>query len=321
MRIVRCRAYGSPDVLTIEDVPIPDPKDDEILIRVEASNLTAGDCELRRFEVAFLFWLPLRLMFGVFRPRDLVLGQDVAGIVEKVGSKVTRLKPGDAVYGLTGMRFGGHADYVCLPETCCIGPRPASLSPAEAVSLPVGGYNAAHFLRETALEAGESILIHGAAGTIGTMIVQMARNIGAVVTAIDSGDKLPTLEALGADHVIDYRTEDFTQNGQQYDVIIDLVHRSPKAIASLKDGGYYLLGNPSAIQTLRGKRRSRKHGKTVIPALASYSLENLDWLKELAEAGKLQPVVDRTYTLEQAAEGHRYVESGAKIGNVILVTE
>ncbi|GGD02377.1 NAD(P)-dependent alcohol dehydrogenase [Aquisalinus flavus] len=321
MRIVRCRAYGSPDVLNIEDVPIPLPKDDEILIRVEASNLTAGDCELRRFDVAFLFWLPLRLMFGLFRPRRLVLGQDVAGIVEKVGASVTRLKPGDAVYGLTGMRFGGHADYVCLPESYCVGPRPANLSAAEAASLPVGGYNASHFLRETALDEGESILVHGAAGTIGTIVVQLAKNMGAIVTAVDAGDKLPTLEALGADHVIDYRSEDFTKNGQQYDVIIDLVHRSPKAIASLKDGGYYLLGNPSAIQTLRGKRRSKKDGTTVIPALAAYTLENLDWLKELAEAGKLQPVVDRTYTLEEAAEGHRYVESGAKIGNVILVTE
>lgn len=321
MKAIRATAYGPPEVLRLEEVATPEPKDKEVLIRVQASNLTAGDCELRRFQVATLFWLPLRLMFGIFQPRSLVLGQDVAGIVEKTGSAVTRLKPGDAIYGLTGMRFGGHAEYVCLPESYTLGAQPANLTPAEAVSMAVGGYNAMDFLKETRLSQGQTILINGSCGTIGTMVVQMAKHLGATVTAIDAGEKLETLREIGADHVIDYRTEDFTLNGEQYDVIIDLVHRSPKAIGSLKDGGLYLLGNPSAIQTLRGKRTSKSDGKTVIPALAAYDMEKLTHLTELAEQGVIKPVVDRIYPLADAAEAHRYVESGEKIGNVILTAD
>ncbi len=320
MKAILWTKYGSPEVLQLGEVEKPTPKDNEVLIKIHATTVFAGDCELRRFQVQFLFWLPVRIIMGIRKPKKGIrLGHELAGEIESVGKDVTLFKKGDQVFAPTSIRMGAYAEYRCLPSTHPMAIIPANMTYDEAAGISVGGPNALHFLRKAKIQSGQKVLINGAAGSIGTYAVQIAKYFGAEVTCVDSTRKLNMLRAIGADQVIDYTQEDFTENGKTYDVIIDVVGKSSfsRSKRSLKKNGYYILGNPGLLQMLRGLLPSLG-GKKVIFALASYKTEDLIYLKELIEAGRIRTVIDRRYSLEQVPDAHRYVEKGYKTGNVVI---
>jgi len=321
MKAVIWTAYGSPAVLRLQEVAKPTPKENELLIKVHAATVTAGDCELRTLKIPILYRLPLRIYAGFRKPQRItILGQELAGEIEAVGKAVTRFKPGDQIFAATLFRFGAYAEYTCLPETHPIALKPTNMTYAEAATIPTGGINALHFLQKAQVQAGEHVLINGAGGSIGTYGVQLAKQMGAEVTAVDSSGKLAMLAAIGADHVIDYTQTDFTRQGGQYDVIIDVVGKSPfaRSIHCLKQQGRYVLGNPSLAGMLRGQWVSMKTDKKVIFEMADYQLADLIFLREQIEAGNVKAIIDRRYPLAQAAEAHKYVETGQKAGNVVI---
>jgi 2-desacetyl-2-hydroxyethyl bacteriochlorophyllide A dehydrogenase len=316
--------YGPPDGLQLREVEKPVPKANEVLIKVHATTVTTGDCEMRSLRIPLSLRLPLRVYNGVTRPKRItILGQELAGEIESVGSEVRTRKEGDQVFAATGLRFGAYAEYVCLPQAAVVETKPANMTYEEAAAIPVGGLNALHFLRLARIQSGQKVLINGAGGSIGTAAVQLAKSFGAEVTGIDSTRKLDMLRSIGADHVIDYTQEDFTKRRETYDVIFDVVGKGSfsGAIRSLKEGGTYLLGNPSPSRRLRGRWTSRTSSKRVIARTASYKPEDLIFLRELIEAGKIRTVIDRRYPLEEIAEAHRYVETGQKKGNVVINVE
>jgi NADPH:quinone reductase-like Zn-dependent oxidoreductase len=267
-----------------------------------------------------LWKLFIRIGFGFRAPRRRILGQELAGEIESVGSAVTLFKKGDQVFANTGLHLGAYAEYDCLPETGLIATKPANMTYEEAAAVPVGGLHSLHFLRKANIQSGQKVLILGAAGTIGTIAVQLAKYWGAEVTGVDSTEKLGVLRYIDADKVIDYTKEDFTRSGEKYDVIFDTVGKSPYSgsVRSLKEGGFYLLGNPGLSQQIRAPWTSRTSNKKVIGGTLSYKTEDLVFLKELIEAGKIRSVIDRRYPLEQTAEAHRYVDTGQKTGNVVI---
>jgi len=324
MRAIVWTAYGAPDVLRLQAVEKPIPKANQVLIKVQAATVTAGDCEARALKIPLRYQLLLRAYIGLAKPQRItILGQELAGEIEAVGSAVTRFKPGDQVFAATLLHFGAYAEYTCLPETYPIVLKPANVTYAEAATIPTGGVNALHFLRKTNPQPGESVLINGAGGSIGTYALQIAKSMGAEVTCVDSSRKLAMLRSLGADHVIDYTQTDFTRNGKTYDVIIDVVGKSSfsGSIRALKQNGRYLLGNPSLAGMIRGQWTSMRTDKKVIFELADYKMEALIFLKEMVETGKIKVVIDRHYALEQTAEAHTYVDQGYKTGNVIISME
>ncbi|MEZ4726215.1 MAG: NAD(P)-dependent alcohol dehydrogenase [Caldilineaceae bacterium] len=324
MQAVIWTAYGAPDVLQLQEVAKPTPKANELLIKVHAATVTAGDCELRTLQLPMMYRLPLRAYVGLRKPQRItILGQELAGEVEAVGQAVTRFKPGDQIFAATAFRFSAYAEYTCLPETHPIAIKPANVRYEEAATIPTGGINALHFLQKANVQAGEHVLINGAGGSIGTYGVQLAKQMGAEVTAVDSAGKLAMLTAIGADHVIDYTQTDFTQTGVLYDVIIDVVGKSPFAatVQALKPQGRYVLGNPSLAGVLRGQLVSRRTEKKVIAEMAGYKPEALRFLQAQMAAGNLKAVIDRRYPLAQTAEAHRYVETGQKAGNVIITIQ
>lgn len=312
--------YGSPEVLQLREIEAPVPEEGEVLIKVYAATVTAGDCELRSLKLPFWTRLPLRIYAGWSKPRRIaILGQELAGVAEEIGDRVTRFKPGDTVFAPTYMRMGAHAEYVCLPEAY---PqlKPANLSYDEAATIPTGGINGLHLVRKADIQPGQSVVINGAGGSIGTYALQIAKAFGAEVTCVDSKEKLAMLQAIGADHVIDYKREDFTRTGKTYDAILDVVGKSSfsGSLRSLNPNGRYILGNPSLSGMIRGWWISSTTGKKVISELANYQAEDFALLNKLIEAGKIRPVIDRRYPLEQTAEAHRYVEQGLKKGNVVI---
>jgi len=321
-----CTAYGSPDVLELRDVPRPVPKDNEVLVRVRATTVSAADCELRRFDFAPWIWVPVRLAFGVFRPRQPVLGQELAGDVEAVGSDVTSLAPGDRVFGTTGIGLGAYAEYICLREnarTGAIAPMLVNQSYEEAAAVPYGGGEALQFLRKANVQSGQRVLVNGAGGSFGTFAVQLAKVLGAHVTAVDSAPKLEMLRTIGADRVIDYAREDFTASSETYDVIFDIVRNTPsgRMVRLLTENGWLLMANPGFMQIVRARWASRGSGRRVSIAGSSGTSEDLAHLRDLIESGRLHPVIDRSFPLEQMAEAHRYAETGQKLGNIVIVVE
>lgn len=318
MKAVVCPKYGPPEVLQLRDVERPTPKDDEVLVRVHATTVTAGDCEIRRFKMPVLLWLPARIGFGFTGPRKKILGQELAGEVDSVGKDVTRFKKGDEVIALTGFRLGAYAEYDCLPERGLVAAKPTNMTYDEAAAVPLGGLHASYFLRRANLQEGQRVLINGAGGSIGTLAVQLAKSFGAEVTAVDSAGKLEMLRSIGADHVLDYSKEDFTKSAETYDVIFDVVGKSSfsRCVTSLKEGGSYLLGNPGLSQLARARFAS-KRGRKVISGM-SHTTDDFAFLKRLIEAGKLRTVIDRKYTLEEIVEAHTYVDTGQKAGNVVI---
>jgi NADPH:quinone reductase-like Zn-dependent oxidoreductase len=319
MKAIVCRKYGAPDVLELREVEKPTPKDNEVLIRVHAASVSMGDCELRGLNVPFEWKLLLRFGFGIRAPRKKILGQELAGEIESTGKDVTRFKKGDKVFALTGLHLGAYAEYDCLAENAILATKPANMSYEEAAVVPAGGLHAINFLRRASIQPGQEVLIRGAGGAIGTVAVQLAKSYGAIVTGVDRTSKLDMIRSIGADHVIDYTNEDFTKNGETYDVVFDAVGRSSFSdlIKSVKDNGYLLLGNPGLSQLFRGIRHS-KNGKKVLRWTGGYPVQDLVALRELIEAGKLRSIIDRRYPLEQIAEAHMYVDAGEKLGNVVI---
>ncbi len=312
--------YGSPDVLQLREVEKPTPKDNEVLIRVRAATVTIADCELRSMKGPALFMLAFRLYIGLLKPQRVkILGQELAGDVEVVGREVTRFKKGDPVLAPCLLHLGAYAQYTSLPESYLVLKAP-TVSYEQAATLPTGGINGLDFLRQANVQSGERILINGAGGSIGSYAVQIAKLLGAHVTAVDSAEKLAMLRSIGADQVIDYAQEDFTASGETFDVIIDVIGKSPfsRSVRCLKPNGRYVLGNPSVAARIQARWTRMTDGKRVIVALARYQAEYYAYLQGLIEAGKIKPVIDREYSLDQMAQAHRYVEAGHKKGNVVI---
>jgi NADPH:quinone reductase-like Zn-dependent oxidoreductase len=322
MKAVLWTAYGGPDVLELREMPKPAPKAGEVLIRVCAATVTLGDCEVRSMMLPMWVRVPLQLYMGIDKPRrTVILGQELAGEVEAVGAGVTQFKAGDAVFAAAAaaFRFGAYAEYACLPALSLV-LKPARMGNAEAATIPTGGINALHFVRAANITRGQTLLINGAGGGIGTYAVQIAKSLGAEVTAVDSAAKLAMLRSIGADHVIDYAREDFTQSGEKYDAIMDVVGKSSfsQSIRCLKPNGRYVLCNPSLTGMLRGQWVSMTSERKVISRQVTYTSEAYAALVSMIEAGVLKPVMDRSYPLAQVAEAHRYVEAGHKQGNVVI---
>jgi NADPH:quinone reductase-like Zn-dependent oxidoreductase len=328
MKAIVWTKYGPPEVLKLGEVEKPTPKEDEVLIKIYATIVTAGDCEMRSLKFPIYLSLPMRFWLGFRKPKGTAIpGTELAGVIEAVGKDVKQFKKGDQVFGSTGMGFGANAEYICLPEEPGemeggVAIKPANMTFEEAATVPFGGRDALHFLRLGNLQNGQKILINGAGGSIGTFAVQLAKYFGAEVTAVDSTAKLDMLRSLGADHVVDYTQEDFTQNGEVYDVIFDVIGKVSFSSSkrSIKQDGTYLLANPAG-QMVRGLWIRMTSGKKVIMQTSTGTIEQLIYLRELIETGKITTVIDTSYPLEQIAEAHRYVETGQKKGNVVITVE
>lgn len=319
MKAILCTAYGPPEVLRLVDIPRPTPKATEVLVKVKASTVTFGDCELRNLTLPAWTRFPVRLIMGYRTPRRLIPGMEFAGVVESVGRDASGFKPGDAVFGSTGMAMGGNAEYVCRPAKS-LGTKPDNVRFEDAATIPVGGINALHFLRKANIQPDQKVLVIGAGGSIGTWGVLLSKYYGAEVTAVDHTNKLAVLRSIGADHVIDYTLDDFSTRGLKYDVIFDTVYKSTfaKCIHSLKETGYYLMANTSPGRMLKGLWVELTTGKKVKFDLASETEADLNFLVNLIATNAVRPVIDRTYPLEQTMDAHRYVEQGLKKGNVII---
>ncbi|AXV37497.1 MAG: NAD(P)-dependent alcohol dehydrogenase [Methanobacterium sp. BRmetb2] len=320
MKAIVCTKYGPPDVLKLKEVEKPIPKDNEVLIRIHAATVTAGDCEIRRFQMPTWLWIPARIGFGFTGPRKKILGQELAGEIEEIGKDVKRFRKGAQVFAFTGFSLGAYAEYACVSEEGVLAEKPVNMTYEEAATVPMGGIIALHYLKKGNIQSGDKVLINGASGSIGTIAVHFAKYLGAEVTGVCSTTNLDMVRSIGADHVIDYAKEDFTDRGETYHVIFDVVGKSPfsNSLKSLKRNGSYLLGNPGISQMVRGRWAGVTSNNRVISGTESAKNEDLILLKGLMESGGIDAVIDRRYTLEQTAEAHKYVEKGHKKGNVII---
>jgi NADPH:quinone reductase-like Zn-dependent oxidoreductase len=320
MKAIVYEKYGSPDVLKLKEVEKPIPKDNEVLIRIHATTVTSGDWRVRSLDVPVGFGLISRLVFGVLRPRQPILGTELAGEIESVGKEVSKFKAGDQVFAFSGAGMGCHAEYKCMPEDGAVALKPPNLTYDEAAAISFGGTTALGFFRRGKLQSGESVLVNGASGGVGTAAVQLAKHFGADVTGVCSTANVELVRSLGATHVIDYTKEDFTQNGETYDVIVDTVGTAPfsRSKASLKDGGRLLQVLGGLPDMLRIPWVSMTSSKKIIAGPVTERAEDLRFLAELAHAGEFRPVIDRRYPFEQIAEAHRYVDTGRKKGNVVI---
>ena len=321
MKAIVYHRYGDPSVLSVEEMEKPQPKPDELLIKVKAVEATKSDCEMRSFKFAVKwFWLPLRLAFGVFKPRRPVLGSYFSGEVESVGNEVRDYKPGQQIFGCCGMKFGAYAEYICLPANYVLATKPVNISFEQAAVIPLGGLNALHFMRRANIQKGDKVLINGAGGSIGTFGLQIAKSMGAEVTVIDSGIKEAMLRRIGADHFIDYSKQSFAEKQQYYDVVFDMVAKScySDCINVLKPAGRYLTANPTLLRMIRSMVTSKLSDKKAMVAFAPETKEALVALKKMVESGALIPEVDKTFTMEQAAEAHRLVDTEQRLGTIVI---
>jgi len=320
MRAVICTKYGPPEVLQLREVEEPVPKDDEVLVKIHATTVTSGDVRLRSFTWAPWFRLPARVMFGFTRPRKTIPGNELSGKVEAVGKNVKRFRKGDQVYGIIWkVSFGGaNADYICLTEDN-VEKKPSNMTYEEAAAVPIGGMTALVLLRKGKIQRGQKILIYGASGSVGTFAVQLAKYFEAEVTGICSTTNIDLVRSLGADKVIDYTKEDFTQKGETYDIIFDSVIKTSfsRCKGSLKRKGVFITVDYPILQAFWTSIFCRRK---VIFGIAN-KIEDLTFLRELIEKRKLKSVIDKTYRLDQIVEAHRYVESGHKKGNVVINME
>ena len=299
MKAVIFTKSGPPEVLQIKKIENPIPKDDEILVKVHATAVTSGDLNLRRFKSQFLFWLLMRIMYGLKKPKRLILGSALSGEIESVGKNITRFKRGDQVFASTGMSFGANAEYAIIPKVGVVALKPTNVSYEEAAGVPFGALTALHYLRKGDIQQRKKVLINGASGSVGTFAVQLAKYFGAEVTGVCSTKNLELVKSLGADKVIDYKVENFTESKEHYDLIFDVAGKSSHS-------------NCQQILTANGIFLTTKKG------LAKESAEDLKFLKGLIEAGNLRSIIDKTFPLEQIIEAHKYVEYSKKAGNVII---
>lgn len=290
-------------------------QNNEILLRVKATAVNSGDWRLRKADP-----FAVRLFFGLMKPKLNILGAVFSGDVESVGKNVTRFKVGDKVFGHTDMRFGAYAEYICLAEHGSLALKPDSLTHAEAAVIPFGGTAALHFIKKAAIQPGQKVLIYGASGAVGSAALQLAKSFGAKVTGVCSTGNVELVKSLGADNVIDYTKEDFTQNGEVYDVIMDTVNKISfsRGVKSLTRNGLLILSAAGMSEMLQGFWTSLTSSRKVMTGVISHSAEDLDLLKKLIETGKLKSVIDTTFPLEQMAVAHAYVEKGHKKGNVAI---
>lgn len=320
MKAIVYTKYGPPDVLQLKQIAKPTPKDNEVLIKVHVTTVTAGDWRARTLKVPKGFGLISRLVFGIFKPRQPILGTELAGEIESVGKDVKKFKVGDQVFAFSGAKMGCYVEYKTMPEDGPLAIKPANLTFEEAAAISFGGTTALNFLRKGKIQKGEKVLINGASGGVGTALIQLAKHFGAEVTAVCSTGNLKLVKSLGADHVIDYTKEDFTQNGETYDIIVDTVGTAPfsRSKGSLKRGGRLLMVLGSLPDMLQIPWVSLTTDKKIIAGPAAGRAEDLRFLAKLAEAGEFKPVIDRRYPLEQIAQAHRYVDKGHKKGNVVV---
>jgi NADPH:quinone reductase-like Zn-dependent oxidoreductase len=323
MKAIVYRKYGPPEVLKLEEIGKPAPKDNEVLIKVHATTVTSGDCRMRALNVPVGFGLISRLVFGVFRPKQQILGSELAGEIEAVGKDVSKFKPGDQVFAMGGFGMGCYVEYKAMPADGLAVLKPANLSLEEAAAIPFGGTTVLDFFRRGKIQRGEKVLINGASGGVGTAAVQIARHFGVEVTGVCSAANLELVKSLGADKVIDYTKEDFTENGETYDIIMDTVGTAPfsRCKDSLTRKGRLLLVLGGLPDMLQAPWVSMTSSKKVVAGPAAERAEDLHFLAKLAEAGEFKPVIDRRYPMEQIAEAHRYVEKGHKKGNVVIAVE
>ncbi len=328
MKAIVYTEYGPPDVLHLEDVEKPAPKDNEVLIRVYATSVNFGDLLARnfkeispgKFSMPLLFWFFAKMYFGFTKPKITILGSEFAGEIESAGKEVLLFKKGDQVFGYLGQNMGAYAEYLCMPENGCIAIKPANMTYEEAAVVPYGAIMALNLLRRMNIQPGQKVLVNGASGGIGSAAVQLAKYFGAEVTGVCGTPRLEFVKSLGADKVIDYTQEDFTQSGETYDLIFDILGKSSfsRCKGSLKQNGRYLLASFKMKQLFQMLWTLMIGSKKVICALAIDKKEDLISIKELIEAGKIISVIDRRYPLEQTAEAHRYIEKGHKKGNVVI---
>jgi len=329
MKAIVYTEYGPPEVLELKEVEKPVPGDKEVLIRVHATPVSFGDMLVRnlkelspgKFHMPFLFWLFAKMYFGIRRPRITILGSEFAGEIEAVGKKVIRFKAGDQVFGYRGQSMGAYAEYLRMPETGVLALKPANMTFEQAAAVPYGAIMALNLLRKVDLRPGQRVLVNGASGGIGPFVVQLAKaHFGANVTGVCSTPRLEYVKSLGADKVIDYTRENFTDSDETYDFIFDILGKSSfsKVKRSLKPNGRCILVSFKMKQLWQMLWTSMISGKKVICALSSEKTEDLVFIKELIEAGKIKAVIDKCYPLAQAAEAHRYVEQGQKKGSVVI---
>ncbi|HRY19632.1 MAG TPA: NAD(P)-dependent alcohol dehydrogenase [Candidatus Competibacteraceae bacterium] len=317
MKAVIWMAYGTPDVLEVQDLEEPTPKNHEVLVKIASSAVTTGDCRMRRFDVPSGFWLPARLAFGLLKPRKKITGMDFSGEVVAVGKGVSLFKKGDRVFGTTGMALGANSEYTCIAENKALIKIPDSISHTDAVSLIFGGITALYFLQGK-IKQDSKVLINGASGSVGSSAVQVSKNYGAKVTGICSGSNRELVLSIGADKVIDYTNNDFSDNGVVYDVILDTVGNLSYASCkrSLSKSGKLILINAGL-----GTIISSLVKKNLICGVALESKELLQEILRLYETKRLKPVIDKVYSLEKIVEAHRYVDKGHKKGSVVLTIE